>query len=69
MRYRSYLWFYFPLPSKFSSSGTMLLVYNVFATIDIPTAGGGALGEKAFRTLIDSCLVSASIQPSVIYSL
>lgn len=24
--------------------GTMLLVYNVFATIDIPTAGGGPLG-------------------------
>jgi hypothetical protein len=24
--------------------GTMLLVYNVFATIDIPQAGGGALG-------------------------
>ena len=24
--------------------GTMLLVYNVFATIDIPTSGGGPLG-------------------------
>ena len=58
--------------------GTMLLVYNVFATIDIPTAGGGALGvypiamsvmvAHLFLLPIDGCSInpSRSFGPSLV---
>jgi glycerol uptake facilitator-like aquaporin len=35
--------------------GTMLLVYNVFATIDIPSAGGGPLGVRFLVVTVDCC--------------
>eukprot|EP01038_Epipyxis_sp_PR26KG_P006686 gene6686-9170_t len=58
--------------------GTMILVYNVFATIDIPTAGGGALGvypiamsvmvAHLFLIPIDGCSInpSRSFGPSLV---
>lgn len=58
--------------------GTMLLVYNVFATIDIPTAGGGPLGvfpiamsvmvAHLFLLPIDGCSINPtrSFGPSLV---
>jgi len=58
--------------------GTMLLVYCVFATIDIPTAGGGALGvfpiamsvmvAHLFLLPIDGCSINPtrSFGPSLV---
>jgi glycerol uptake facilitator-like aquaporin len=58
--------------------GTMLLVYNVFATIDIPTAGGGPLGvfpiamsvmvSHLFLLPIDGCSINPtrSFGPSLV---
>lgn len=50
--------------------GTMILVYNVFATIDIPTEGGGPLGvypiamsvmvAHLFLLPIDGCSINPS---------
>lgn len=42
--------------------GTMLLVYNVFATIDIPTEGGGALGVYPIAMSVVSCELSSRNQ-------
>lgn len=61
--------------------GTMLLVYNVFATIDIPTAGGGPLGvfpiamsvmvAHLFLLPIDGCSINParSFGPSFLAAL
>ncbi len=58
--------------------GTMLLVYNVFATIDIPSAGGGPLGvypiamsvmvAHLFLLPIDGCSINPtrSFGPSLV---
>jgi glycerol uptake facilitator-like aquaporin len=58
--------------------GTMLLVYNVFATIDIPTVGGGPLGvfpiamsvmvAHLFLLPIDGCSINPtrSFGPSLV---
>jgi MIP family channel proteins len=58
--------------------GTMLLVYNVFATIDIPAAGGGPLGvfpiamsvmvSHLFLLPIDGCSINPtrSFGPSLV---
>jgi hypothetical protein len=58
--------------------GTMLLVYNVFATIDIPTVGGGPLGvypiamsvmvAHLFLIPIDGCSINPtrSFGPSLV---
>lgn len=58
--------------------GTMLLVYNVFATIDIPTIGGGPLGvfpiamsvmvSHLFLLPIDGCSINPtrSFGPSLV---
>jgi glycerol uptake facilitator-like aquaporin len=58
--------------------GTMLLVYNVFATIDIPGGGGGALGvypiamsvmvAHLFLLPIDGCSINPtrSFGPSLV---